>query len=60
LDGSEEVVVALVVSGCHGSEMLEFVEKALDQVAVSVEEGTERGSPDALGHGRDVGESAPS
>src|SRR3546814_15185356 len=58
VDGDEEVVVAVVISRCHSAEMLEFVEEALDQVAVSIEERAERRSPDALGHGRDIGESA--
>ena len=37
MDGCEVVVVALVVSGCDGTKMLEFVEEPLDEVALSIE-----------------------
>ena len=59
LDGSEEVVVPFVVSGCDGSEVFEFVEEALDEVSVAIEEGAEGGLLLASWHGLDVGPCAP-
>jgi hypothetical protein len=53
LDGCEEVVVALFVSCGHGSEVLEFVEEALDGVAPAVDHGL-NGNVDPVGHGADI------
>jgi hypothetical protein len=55
LDRSEEVVVALVVSGGDGPEVFEFVEKPLDYVALSVNPLAEREGFNAVLHGSDVG-----
>ena len=33
MDGCEVVIVALVVSGCDGAKVLEFVEEPLDEIA---------------------------
>ncbi len=41
-----------------GPKMLEFVEEALDQVSIPVEEGAEGGDPHPAGHGFDVGPGA--
>ena len=59
-DGSEfdegEIVVGMLfVSCCDGAEVFEFVEEALDQVALSVEIGAEGGHVLAVRHGLDVG-----
>jgi hypothetical protein len=58
LDGCEEIVVAFVVSGCDGSEVFEFVEEALDGVALAVNPSAEREGFDTVGHGADVGPGA--
>jgi hypothetical protein len=41
-DGGEEVSSELVVTGGDASEVFEFVEEALDEVAVAVELGIDR------------------
>lgn len=51
MDGCEEVVVALVVSGGNGPDVFEFVEEPLDGVAPTVDPSAEREgllSPEAL------------
>jgi hypothetical protein len=45
----------LVVSGGDRSEMLEYVEAVLDQIAIVVEEGDQDLLCLAAGHGLDVG-----
>ncbi len=42
LDEGEVVGVVLFIARGDGSEVFEFIEEALDEVAVSVEEGAER------------------
>ena len=45
----------LFVSGRNGAVVLEFAEKTLDEVAVPIQEGAERGHVDPIGHRLDVG-----
>jgi len=47
-DRGEGVVVALVLAGGAGAEGIEPVEEALDEVAVAIKEGAERGSSLAI------------
>jgi hypothetical protein len=35
--GGKVIFVALVVSGCDGAKMLEFIVEALDEIALAVE-----------------------
>jgi hypothetical protein len=58
LDDGEVVGVVLFESGSDGSEMLNLVEEALDEVSVPIEEGAEGRDVDAVGHGFDVRPSA--
>jgi hypothetical protein len=55
LDGCEEVVVSFVMARCHGLELFEFAEEALDEVAVAIEEGADDGAALAISHRLDVG-----
>lgn len=66
MDGGEGVVVAFSpgsgfagpmtgYAGGDGMEVLELVEEAFDQVAVSMEERAERGDAFAVPHGSDAG-----
>lgn len=55
LNRGEEVVVAFVVAGCDGAKVFEFVEEALDAVAVAIKTGAERGAVLAVGHELDIG-----
>ena len=50
LDGCEEVIVAFVVTGCNGTEVLDFAEEAFDEVAIFVEKMAEGGLDFAPGH----------
>ena len=55
LDAGEVVGCVLFVSGRNGAVVLEFAEETLDEVAVPVQEGAERGHVDPIGHRLDVG-----
>lgn len=55
MDGSEEVVVSRVVSGCDSSEVFEFAEEALDCDTLALVSLAEWEGFDAVGHGADVG-----
>jgi len=48
IDGSAEHVIAFVVSGGHGPVALEFVDGALDGVALLVDFGVELWWPSAV------------
>lgn len=39
--GSKKVIVSLVVSGCDDSEVFDFVEEALNRVALAIDPRTE-------------------
>ena len=54
-DGCEEVSGELVVSGCDGTEVFEFVEEALDEVALAVDCGIDGALDAAIALGRDMG-----
>jgi hypothetical protein len=49
-DGGEIIVIALVVPGGDGTEMLEFVEEALDEVALSIKPLVERRQVHPMGY----------
>lgn len=53
-DGGEEVPCELVVACGYAAEVLDLVEEALDQIALSVEFGIDRALPFAVALGRDV------
>jgi hypothetical protein len=53
-----EVVIALVVSCSYGTELLEFAEEALEEIAVSIDVGAEGRPTLAVRHGLDVGPGA--
>src|ERR1051326_4342818 len=55
LDDGKVVGVVLFEACSDGSEMLELVEEALDEIAVAIEEGAEGRDVDAPRHGLDVG-----
>ena len=59
-DGGEEVSGELVVAGGDAAEVFEFVEEALDEVALAVELGIDGSLPLAVALGRDVGGGAVS
>lgn len=58
MDRGEEIVVASVKAGGDGSEVFEFVEEALDEVAASIEEGAEGENDLLVAHGFDAGPGA--
>lgn len=58
MDHSEEVGGELVVTGCDATEVLQFGEEPLDQVALAVEPLAEAWLPLSVALGRDVGRSA--
>lgn len=58
LDHGEEARAELVVACCYASELLEFVEEPLNQVALLVEPWREADRVLAVGFGWDVGPSA--
>src|ERR1700752_2175407 len=52
MDGGEKVFGKLVVACCDGAKVLEFVEEALDEVALAVESEVARQRDSAAGVGR--------
>lgn len=54
MDGSEVVIVALVISGGNSAEVFELVEEPLNGVALSVNPGAERQASDAVRHRPDI------
>ena len=60
LGEGEGVCGVLLIAGCDGSEVLELVEEALDEVSVAIQEGAEGWNVHTSRHGPDVGPSAPS
>lgn len=57
-DCGEEVPGQLVVARCDGAEVLQLVEEALDEVALTVDRGVDRSLLLAVALGRDVGRGA--
>ena len=57
-DGGEEVSCELVIAGGDAPEVLEFVEEALDEVALAVELGIDRAANPYVALGWDMGPSA--
>jgi hypothetical protein len=57
-DGGQEVAGGFVVTRGDASEVLEFIEEALDEVALSVEGAVERALDLAVRTGRDVSSAA--
>lgn len=49
----------LFEAGCDGSEVFEFIEEALDAIAISIKVGTEGWDVDAPRHRLDVGPDSP-
>lgn len=58
MDHGEEVGGELVVAGGDATEVLQFGEEPLDEVAVAVEALAEAGLPSAVAFRRDVGRGA--
>jgi len=54
----EVVVIAFVVAGCHGAELFEFVEEALDKIASAIEPFAKGGRVASLRHGSHIGSCA--
>src|SRR5215510_8307078 len=52
MDGGEKVFGKLVVACCDGAKVLEFVEKSLDEVALTIEGEVARQRDRAAGMGR--------
>jgi hypothetical protein len=52
------VCVVLFEAGCDGSEVLDLVKEAIDQIAVAIQEGAESQCLHPPGHGLDIGPGA--
>src|SRR3546814_8911756 len=52
---SDLVVVALIIAGCDGAEMFEFIEESFDEITVSVEERAESRDVLTVRHWLDAG-----